>query len=482
MTAAEHRTVVFDVGNVLLYWDPALVYRGVLTPAVVHPLLLLAHLGAWIALRATPHIHYYVLASLVATVALTVSMHVARKGKIRATASREMGRLAALREIIAKHRESDQERISGAGTRCLDAKIREIAAIDEALEARREELARTRPRRMDEAEAHFQKLRTIAERRGERETSSFETEHAMETSRLTSEHQTRVGALREEHRAAEARRTAAGEATLESNATRRREPLFPIPPPFPPRAGPVPDAAGDEARLAPGVSRRHRLHPASTRSGAWEGGQRRRDERSRIAEAPESGASPPRSAGRRGRARRSHGEVEPHVRPEAKARAREGREGRDQARAALPEGARGPRHAGRHPRRPRGLRHPSVRGRGREGLRPGPARGGAPRVASPAAGRTRYPSTPMRRDDYVELRWFPTSGAAQVARTLLEAEGIEALLDPSEPLMSALASGTRGVRLHVREAERRRAEEILRETQLSERELTFLATRQLPDD
>jgi len=33
MTAAEHRTVVFDVGNVLLHWDPALVYRGVLTPA-----------------------------------------------------------------------------------------------------------------------------------------------------------------------------------------------------------------------------------------------------------------------------------------------------------------------------------------------------------------------------------------------------------------------------------------------------------------
>lgn len=88
----------------------------------------------------------------------------------------------------------------------------------------------------------------------------------------------------------------------------------------------------------------------------------------------------------------------------------------------------------------------------------------------------------MRRDGFVELLWFPTSGAAQVARTLLEAEGIDALLDPSEPMASALASGTRGVRLHVHETDHRRATEILRDTQLSERELTFLATRRLPDD
>jgi hypothetical protein len=87
----------------------------------------------------------------------------------------------------------------------------------------------------------------------------------------------------------------------------------------------------------------------------------------------------------------------------------------------------------------------------------------------------------MRRDGFVELRWFPTAAAAQIARSLLETEGIDCLIDPSEPLATALASGTRGVRLHVPESVRTRALVLLRETELSERELTFLATRRLPE-
>lgn len=87
----------------------------------------------------------------------------------------------------------------------------------------------------------------------------------------------------------------------------------------------------------------------------------------------------------------------------------------------------------------------------------------------------------MHRDGFVELRWFPTAAAAEIARGLLEAEGIDCLMDPSEPLMATLASGTRGVRLRVPARERARARLLLRETELSERELTFLATRRLPE-
>lgn len=87
----------------------------------------------------------------------------------------------------------------------------------------------------------------------------------------------------------------------------------------------------------------------------------------------------------------------------------------------------------------------------------------------------------MRRDGFVELRWFPTAAAAQVAQALLESEGVDCLLDPSEPLAATIASGVRGVRLHVRAAAKPRAEALLRETQLSERELAFLATRRLPE-
>lgn len=81
----------------------------------------------------------------------------------------------------------------------------------------------------------------------------------------------------------------------------------------------------------------------------------------------------------------------------------------------------------------------------------------------------------------MELRWFPTAAAAELARGLLETEGIDVVLDPSEPLASTIASGTRGVRLHVPAAAKPRALALLRETELSERELTFLATRRLPE-
>lgn len=87
----------------------------------------------------------------------------------------------------------------------------------------------------------------------------------------------------------------------------------------------------------------------------------------------------------------------------------------------------------------------------------------------------------MRADGYVELRRFDTVPSAQAVRSLLEAEGVGCLLDPSEPLAVAVASGGRGIRLYVAASEKDRAESILRDSELSDRELTYLATGELPD-
>ena len=86
----------------------------------------------------------------------------------------------------------------------------------------------------------------------------------------------------------------------------------------------------------------------------------------------------------------------------------------------------------------------------------------------------------MRADGFVELRRFATVASAEALATLLEAEGIECILDPSDPFVTAIASGGAGVRLLVPEAKRHRAEFVLRDSEFSDDELTYLATGESP--
>jgi hypothetical protein len=86
----------------------------------------------------------------------------------------------------------------------------------------------------------------------------------------------------------------------------------------------------------------------------------------------------------------------------------------------------------------------------------------------------------MRADGYVELRRFATVASAEAFATLLAAEGIECILDPSDPLLVAIASGGEGVRLLVPATQRHRAEFVLRDSEFTDEELAFLATGELP--
>jgi hypothetical protein len=82
----------------------------------------------------------------------------------------------------------------------------------------------------------------------------------------------------------------------------------------------------------------------------------------------------------------------------------------------------------------------------------------------------------MRADNFVELTVLATVTSAQAFRSLLESEGVECLLDPSEPLAIAVASGGRGIKLLVPESELDRAQSILSDSEFSDQELTYLAT------
>jgi hypothetical protein len=82
----------------------------------------------------------------------------------------------------------------------------------------------------------------------------------------------------------------------------------------------------------------------------------------------------------------------------------------------------------------------------------------------------------LRADGFVELRRFRTAASAEAVASMLRGEGVECILDPSDALLATIASGGTGVRLLVPEAERHRAEFVLRDSAFSDEELTALAT------
>lgn len=87
----------------------------------------------------------------------------------------------------------------------------------------------------------------------------------------------------------------------------------------------------------------------------------------------------------------------------------------------------------------------------------------------------------VQADDFVPFASFSSVASAQVAKGLLEAEGVDCLLDPSDPLAVALMSGSQGIRLLVVSHLQHRARLVLSEAEFSESKLQFLATGDLPE-
>jgi len=87
----------------------------------------------------------------------------------------------------------------------------------------------------------------------------------------------------------------------------------------------------------------------------------------------------------------------------------------------------------------------------------------------------------MQLEDERVVRVFGDFASAEAARSLLEAEGIAAIVDPSAPPAAVLpAQGPPRIRVLVAEADEVRAHAVLGDTALSERELAYLATGKLP--
>jgi len=74
------------------------------------------------------------------------------------------------------------------------------------------------------------------------------------------------------------------------------------------------------------------------------------------------------------------------------------------------------------------------------------------------------------------LETFADLSSAELARALLEAEGIAATVNPSDPIAAPLGGFSSGIRLYVHRADEDRARTVLRETDLSDGELASLAT------
>jgi len=73
------------------------------------------------------------------------------------------------------------------------------------------------------------------------------------------------------------------------------------------------------------------------------------------------------------------------------------------------------------------------------------------------------------------VRTFRDPASAEVAKSLLESEGITATITPSDPVAAPLGGFTSGIRLYVSLADEERAKTLLRDTDLSDAELSELA-------
>jgi hypothetical protein len=74
------------------------------------------------------------------------------------------------------------------------------------------------------------------------------------------------------------------------------------------------------------------------------------------------------------------------------------------------------------------------------------------------------------------LEIFNDLASAELAKALLESEGIDVTINPSDPIAAPLGGFSSGIRIYVRESDKERARTILRETDLSDAELASLAT------
>lgn len=79
----------------------------------------------------------------------------------------------------------------------------------------------------------------------------------------------------------------------------------------------------------------------------------------------------------------------------------------------------------------------------------------------------------------VAVRTFSDPASAEAARALLVEAGITAHVSPWDPISGPIASAQRGVQLLVAEPDRVRAEFVLADTVLSDRELGYLATGEI---
>ena len=86
---------------------------------------------------------------------------------------------------------------------------------------------------------------------------------------------------------------------------------------------------------------------------------------------------------------------------------------------------------------------------------------------------------PMRSGEIVLLRSFDSLASAEFAKALLEAEGIQAVVEPTDPVVGSIAGVSSGVSLLV-DATDRVQRGILEDTELSDAEVDYLATGRLP--
>lgn len=79
----------------------------------------------------------------------------------------------------------------------------------------------------------------------------------------------------------------------------------------------------------------------------------------------------------------------------------------------------------------------------------------------------------MKADGFVKLCSFSGVASAQVARSLLEADDVRCLLDPSDAFGVALVSGSQGVTLLVDRAQLHRARMLLEANDWGDGEVQF---------
>ena len=85
----------------------------------------------------------------------------------------------------------------------------------------------------------------------------------------------------------------------------------------------------------------------------------------------------------------------------------------------------------------------------------------------------------MRSGEIVVVRTFESLASAEFAKALLEAEGIQAVVEPTDPVAGPIAGVSSGVSLLVDAVDRVRAAGILEETNGRSRDRTYCYSENL---